>query len=74
MNMRSAVLFVIFKRPDTTKRVFECIREAKPPRLYIAADGPREDRPEEIEKCKETREISYTVIRILAVVMGLVLL
>ena len=59
--MRSAVLFVIFKRPDTTKRVFECIREAKPPRLYIAADGPREDRPEEIEKCKETREVVKNV-------------
>ena len=47
--MKSAVLFLIFKRPDTTRRVFERIREAQPPRLYIAADGPRKDRPDEAE-------------------------
>lgn len=41
--MHSAVLFIIFKREDTTNRVFERIREAQPPRLYIAADGPRKD-------------------------------
>lgn len=55
--MKSPVLFLIFKREDTTKRVFERIREAKPPRLYIAADGPRASRPDEREKCKKTREI-----------------
>ena len=55
--MKSAVLFIIFRRPDTTKRVFERIREAQPPRLYIAADGPRKDRPDEAEKCSLTRQI-----------------
>ena len=55
--MKSAVLFLIFKRPDTTRRVFERIKEAQPPRLYIAADGPRKDRPEEVEKCSMTRQI-----------------
>ena len=39
--MQSPVLFLIFNRPDTTERVFEEIRKAQPPRLYIAADGPR---------------------------------
>lgn len=56
-KMQSPVLFLIFKRPDTTKRVFECIREAQPPRLYIAADGPRKDRSDETEKCTLTRQI-----------------
>lgn len=55
--MKSAVLFIIFKRPDTTKRVFERIREAQPPRLYVAADGPCKDRPDEAEKCALTRQI-----------------
>lgn len=54
--MKSPVLFMIFKREDTTQRVFERIREAKPPRLYIAADGPRANRPDEVEKCKATRK------------------
>lgn len=55
--MKSAVLFIIFKREDTTRRVFERIREAKPPRLYIAADGPRKERPDEIEKCLAARNV-----------------
>ena len=55
--MNSAVLFIIFKRPDTTQRVFERIREAQPPRLYIAADGPRKEIPDEKEKCEATRKI-----------------
>ena len=55
--MKSAVLFIIFKREDTTKRVFERIREAQPPRLYIAADGPRKDRTDEKEKCKAARRV-----------------
>ena len=55
--MKSPVLFIIFKREDTTKRVFERIREAQPPKLYIAADGPRASRPDEKEKCERTRKI-----------------
>ena len=55
--MQSAVLFIIFKRPSTTQRVFERIREAQPPKLYIAADGPRPDKAGEYCKCEETRKI-----------------
>lgn len=39
----------------------ERIREAKPPRLYIAADGPRPNRPEEKEKCAATRAVASQV-------------
>jgi len=56
-HTKSAVLFVIFNRPDTTKRVFEAIRLAQPGRLYIAADGPRPDFAGDVERCKQTREI-----------------
>ena len=52
---------MIFKREDTTRRVFERIREARPPRLYIAADGPRVDRPDEVEKCNSTRKVVENV-------------
>lgn len=55
--MKSPILFLIFKREDTTKLVFERIREVKPSKLYIAADGPRADRPDEAEKCVATRKI-----------------
>ena len=55
------VLFLIFNRPDTTARVFEAIRAARPPRLYVAADGPRANRPGEAELCEEARRIATTV-------------
>lgn len=55
--MKSPVLFIIFKRADTTQKVFERIREARPPRLYIAADGPRPDRKGEAEQCNAARKV-----------------
>jgi hypothetical protein len=55
-SLKTPVLFLIFKRIDTTKQVFEQIRKAKPPKLYIAADGPRENIEGEAEKCKAVRE------------------
>ncbi|WP_295651528.1 nucleotide-diphospho-sugar transferase [uncultured Mucilaginibacter sp.] len=54
---RSAVLFLIFNRPDVTKKVFEQIRHAKPARLYVAADGPRSDKENEALLCEQTRAI-----------------
>ncbi|MDR2917603.1 MAG: hypothetical protein LBV74_22655 [Tannerella sp.] len=51
------VLFLIFSRPDTTARVFERIREIKPAKLYVAADAPREGRPDEVKRCAKTRAI-----------------
>lgn len=57
MGPKTAVLFIIFNRPDTTQRVLDAIREAAPRQLFVAADGPREDRPDDHEKCRATREI-----------------
>lgn len=51
------VLFMVFNRPDKTKRVFEQIRAIKPKYLYIAADGPRESKENESQKCIEVRSI-----------------
>ena len=55
------ILFVIFNRPDTTMRVFEKIRDARPERLYVAADGPRPGREEEKDRCDEARLIASAV-------------
>ncbi|MDR2885158.1 MAG: glycosyltransferase family 2 protein [Rikenellaceae bacterium] len=51
------ILFLVFNRVDTTRRVFNAIREQKPRYLYLAADGPRKDREGEAEKCRQVREI-----------------
>jgi len=55
-SLKTAVLFLVFNRLDTTKQVFEAIQKAKPPRLYIAADGARNNREGESEKVKEVRD------------------
>lgn len=59
--LQTPVLFLIFNRPDTTAIVFEAIRTARPPRLYVAADGARTNRPAEADKCRETRAITERV-------------
>lgn len=51
------ILFLIFNRPETTRKVFEQIRKIKPRRLFVAADGPRTDKTGEAEKCRETRDV-----------------
>ena len=45
--LNTAVLFLVFNRPGTTAQVFDAIRTAKPPRLYVAADGARAGRANE---------------------------
>lgn len=58
--LNTAVLFLVFNRLDTAKRVFEEISKAKPPRLYIASDGSRDEK--EDEKVQEVRK--YLLSRI----------
>lgn len=61
VSLKTAVLFLVFNRPDTTTEVFEKIRQAKPQRLYIAGDGPRDGCEGEKEKVTKAREIATKV-------------
>jgi hypothetical protein len=53
--MKSPILFLVFNRPDVTKRVFLSIKNAKPPILYIASDGPRLSEIGERDKVEDIR-------------------
>ncbi|NDK55857.1 nucleotide-diphospho-sugar transferase [Pontibacter fetidus] len=55
--LHTPVLLIIFNRAHTTQKVFDRIRQVKPTKLYVAADGPRPHVPSDIEKCAETRRI-----------------
>lgn len=55
--MNTPILFLIFNRPDTTFKVFDTIKQAKPRKLYIASDGPRRNNIEEKKLCLESRTI-----------------
>jgi len=52
-----AVALFIFKRPDTTRQVFEVVSSVRPAQLLLIADGPRQDRQGEAEACRQVREI-----------------
>jgi len=56
-HLNTPVIFVIFNRPETTERVFETIREAKPKKLLVIADAPRATHPDDIERCAAARAI-----------------
>lgn len=49
------VLFIVFKRLDTTIEVFDEIKRIKPNKLYIASDGPRKDFYEETILCENVK-------------------
>lgn len=53
MLSSTAVVFFVFCRPELTRRVFESIRQAKPAKLLIVADGPRN--MAESLLCQQTR-------------------
>lgn len=57
VQFETPVLFLIFRQPEITRKVFEQIRVLKPAHLYISADGPREDHPDDVEECELTRAV-----------------
>lgn len=49
LEISTPVLLLAFNRPDKTKQVFDSIRQVQPRKLYVALDGPREGRQDDIE-------------------------
>jgi hypothetical protein len=58
---KTPVALIIFKRSDTTKKILDVLRQVKPPKLLVIADGPRADRPGEAEQCHKTRSLIDSV-------------
>lgn len=58
-NPNTAILLILFNRVNTTQKVFERIREVRPKRLYLAADGPRHKL--ECKACEEARLVVSAV-------------
>lgn len=51
------VLLIIFNRPQTVRQALDALRLVKPKHVYVAADGPRADRPEDSPKCVAARAV-----------------
>jgi hypothetical protein len=56
-NFETPILLIIFNSPTTTQYTFDAIRSIKPRNLYVAADGPRQNHPDDNEKCILARDI-----------------
>lgn len=57
------ILLVIFNRPELVRQVLEALSGWDIPTLYIAADGPRPDRPDDFERCREARDVAISMSR-----------
>lgn len=55
MSFETPIAFILYNRPDLTRRVFSEIALMRPRRLYLIADGPK--REQDIGKCLEARRI-----------------
>ena len=56
-DCKSPVAFIIFNRPEVTARVFAAIRAARPPTLFLIADGPRPNIASDTARCAAAREV-----------------
>jgi len=59
LMLKTSVVFMIFRRPDLTARVFETIRQAQPTKLLIVTDGARNE--EEAILCQQTRAVTEQI-------------
>lgn len=58
-GFKMPILFCIWARPELTEKVFERIREIKPSKLYVAADGWGEKEKELCQKARDTIKIDW---------------
>jgi hypothetical protein len=55
--MQTAVALILFRRPELIAKVFERIRDARPDKLFLIADGPRPGNREDARFCEQARAV-----------------
>lgn len=60
-QIAAPVLLLMFNRYEDTKRVFDKIRLAKVPKLYLACDGPREGNARDLEEQAKIKQLPQKV-------------
>jgi len=61
LYMEAPVLLITFNRPDTTKKVLDVLRKAKPQKLYVYNDGPRPNNLNDLNARHEINNILKTI-------------
>ena len=60
-NLTTPVVFIIFNKIEATEKVFEVLKRVRPSKLFIIADGPRKEKPEEDFICAQVRKITEEI-------------
>ena len=55
--LSTPIVLFIFNRPDTTRQVLAAIRQVEPKTMFVVADGPRADHPNDEANCAQTRAL-----------------
>ena len=55
------IMLIFFNRPDTLAQVFAWVRRMQPKQLFLVQDGPRDSRPDDMEKILACRKIVENV-------------
>lgn len=55
--MQAPILLLVYNRVDTLARVWAVLEEVQPPVLFISADGPKPDRPDDVRRTAAVRDL-----------------
>jgi len=56
-RLEAPVVFIIFNRAEHARAVLDAIASARPRQLFVIADGPRAERPDDVTSCARTRAL-----------------
>lgn len=59
--MNTPVAIILFNRPEKIQALYRALREVRPPRLYLFADGPRRGHPADAPRCEAARAAALAV-------------
>lgn len=51
------VVLIVFNRPEHARATLQAISQIKPRTLFVVADGPRPDHPEDMPSCRAARAV-----------------
>ena len=57
MITTTPILLILFNRPEKTKVILETLNKIKPKKIFVSADGPRENFKDDIKLCNEVRNL-----------------
>jgi hypothetical protein len=60
-SFATPVLLCVFNRPELTSQVVDAMRIAKPSKIYVSADGPRNEIVSDSTKTREVRDVINSI-------------